>query len=269
MTDDENDGEETVILTRRDRRRSSAVADAPSASADVEPVVEPVSADSRDSSDSGDDHDTDLTAASPVDPEDALVDSEAAPVDPEDAPADSDDEVGSGAGSDAVDEATVVVDRSVGAVDAPAEAPDEATVVVDRSARAVEGAADPSGAELVDEATVVVSRPPRGLRRRRKKGADAQDDAPVDTTPAAGPVSFEAPTDAPAPEIYRPRPAPLGPSTPPVVVGAAAPTRAVDPELPSVAKQGLRWSMMTLLAFAAACAVSVVGLVALGFVVFA
>lgn len=210
MTEDQNDGEETVILTRRDRRRGGAPADAP--------------------------------AAQP------------APTDVADA--------------DVLDEATVVVDRSGGAVGEPADLLDEATVVVDRSAGRVAEPADSPDDELLEEATVVVARPPRGLRRKRRKGAGALDDAPVDSAPASGPVSFEAPTDAPAPEIYRPRPAPLGPSAPPIVVGAAAPTRAVDPELPSVAKQGLRWSMATLLAFATACAVSVAGLVALGFVVF-
>lgn len=95
-----------------------------------------------------------------------------------------------------------------------------------------------------------------------------------EATPAAtgipiGPISFEAPTDAPAPAIYRPRAAPRGPSAPPVVVGAAAPTRAADPDLPSVAKQGLRWSKLALIACSAACIVSFAGLVALGFLVFA
>ncbi|MGJ0391088.1 hypothetical protein [Microbacterium sp. CGR1] len=246
MTDDENDGEETVILTRRDRRRGGAVADAPPApSAPSAPSVQSVPTDVADVADVAD--------------EDARSE-------------DSTD----GTDVEVLDEATVVVDRSAGPVAEPAGTPDddaevldEATVVVDRSAGVVEEPAGTPDDELVEEATVVVSRPPRPLRRKRKKGADEQDDAPVDPASTAAPISFEAPTDVRPPEIYRPRPAPLGPSAPPIVAGAAAPTRAVDPELPSVAKQGLRWSMATLLAFAVACAVSVAGLVTLGFVVFA
>jgi len=227
MTDDENDGEETVILTRRDRRRGGTVADAP--------PEQPARTDVADA------------------------------VDEDAGSADSTDR----ADADVLDEATVVVHRSAGVVQEPADTPDdeladEATVVVDRSAGVVQEPADP-----LDEATVAVSRPPRRLRRKRRRGTDEQDDAPAEAAPTAAPISFEAPTDVRPPEIYRPRPAPLGPSAPPVVVGASAPTRAVDPQLPSVAKQGLRWSMTTLLAFAAACAVSVAGLVALGFVVFA
>ncbi|WP_341956390.1 hypothetical protein [Microbacterium sp. LWH13-1.2] len=256
MTDVENDGEETVILTRRDRRRGGAVAE--------EPPTQPEPTDGADvvdvvDEDAGAADSTDGTDADALDDATVVVDRSAGPVQE---PADS------------LDDATVVVDRSAGRVEEPAGSPDadvldEATVVVDRSAGAAEEPGDTSDEQLVEEATVVVSRPPRRLRRKRAKGADEQDDASVDPAPTAAPMSFEAPTDGPAPEIYRPRPAPLGPSAPPVVVGAAAPTRAVDPDLPSVAKQGLRWSMATLLAFAAACAVSVAGLVTLGFVVFA
>lgn len=210
MTDDESEVEETVMLTRRDRRRSGAASGSPAAPTEPEAVA-------------------------------AVADAAAEP-------------------ADALDEATVVVDRSSSRSDVLTEVPPDAR----------EGEQEQ---ELADEPTVLVSRTPRRVRRKRSERPDEQDDASADPTraaePSAAPVSFEAPTDAPAPEIYRPRPAPLGPSAPPVVIGAAAPTRAVDPELPSVAKQGLRWSMATLVAFAAACVVSVAGLVALGFVVFA
>ncbi|MDN3444203.1 hypothetical protein [Microbacterium sp. APC 3901] len=208
MTDDESEAEETVMLTRRDRRRGRAVAASP-----TEPTA-------------------------PIEP--------TAPTEPETV----------GGPADDVDEATVVVDRSSARSDEPADA--------------LDGEREQ---ELVDESTVLVSRTPRRVRRKRSERQDEQGDASGDSAPAADASaehsSFEAPTDAPAPEIYRPRPAPLGPSAPPVVVGAAAPTRAVDPELPSVAKQGLRWSTATLLAFAAACVVSVAGLVTLGFVILA
>ncbi|KQR48889.1 hypothetical protein ASF87_08660 [Microbacterium sp. Leaf161] len=257
MTDDESEVGETVMLTRRDRRRGGVVVGSPAAPSESEAAVADGAAETHDS-----------TAA-----------------DDSEAPGD-------------VDEATVVVDRHPIAVDEPADALgepadalgepvdplEEATVVVDRSPSRSDSRSDvPDGArdgereqELPDEPTVLVSRTPRRVRRKRserpEQGDAVVDPAPVTdpvTDPSAAAVSFEAPTDAPEPAIYRPRPAPLGPSAPPVVIGAAAPTRAVDPELPSVTKQGLRWSVTTLLAFAAACVVSAAGLVALGFVVFA
>lgn len=258
MTEDESEVEETVMLTRRDRRRNASVAASPTAPSESEAVdasaVEPVSSD--DSADAGD------SAAA------------------EDSP-----------GLDDLDEATVVVDRRPERVEEEsADDLDEATVVVDRSSSESDVPADvlaeqqeqeqqreqqreQEQEQLVEEPTVLVSRTPRRVRRTRSERSDRQGEASADPTPgaetSAAPISFEAPTDAPAPEIYRPRPAPLGPSAPPVVIGAAAPTRAVDQELPSVAKQGLRWSMAALVSFAAACVVSVAGLVALGFVVFA
>lgn len=250
MTDDESEVDETVMLTRRDRRRGGVVVGSPAAPSESEAAVADGAAETHDST--------------------AADDSEA---------------------PDDVDEATVVVDRHPIAVGAPVDPLgepvdplEEATVVVERSPSRSDSRSDvPDGArdgeqeqELPDEPTVLVSRTPRRVRRKRserpEEGDAVVDPAPVTdpvTDPSAAAVSFEAPTDAPEPAIYRPRPAPLGPSAPPVVIGAAAPTRAVDPELPSVTKQGLRWSVTTLFAFAAACVVSVAGLVALGFVVFA
>ena len=190
-----------------------------------------------------------------------------------------------GAGPDAAekqtpsdaDEATIVVERAntvpdlapsptFTAVDEPVEAvepvePDESTVVVDRS-----GA---SKTDAPDEATVVASRPaPRRLRRKRVDRAVPDPSEAAEVAASRRVDSFAAPTEGPAPAIYKPRPAPLAPVAPPIVVGAAAPTRVEDPGLPSVAKQGRRWSMVTLVAAAGACVVSVAGLVALGFVVF-
>lgn len=224
MTDDEIEVEveETVMLTRRDRRRSAAIVQSP-----LPPNAEALS-DTRDAA--ADAGDADAAADS--------VDADAA-----ENGADPDDD----ADADVVDEATVVVDR--------------------RSAAAEEPGTDREGDPL-DESTVLVSRTPRRVRRKRSEQSEDQGDSSADRTDAAAPVSFAAPTGAPAPEIYRPRPAPLGPSAPPVVIGATAPTRTVDAGLLSVAKQGLRWSRATLLAVGAACVVSVAGLVALGLFVF-
>nr|WP_201468698.1 hypothetical protein [Microbacterium hydrocarbonoxydans] len=207
MTADEN-VEETVMLTRRDRRRAVARG-----------VSEPSAA-----------------------PEDAA---------PEDAaPEDSDAPEGA---------------------DAPSADPspvDEATVVVDRSANVA--------SEPVDEATVVVARPARRSRRDDDADASSDDravaeqslpqpsDAEAVTDADAGAMAFAAPAE-PAPAIYKPRPAPLEPSAPPIVVGAEAPTRTDDPERPSVAKQARRWGVLTLVAFGVACVASVAGLIGVGF----
>lgn len=187
--------------------------------------------------------------------------------------------------SSAVDEATIVVDRAKttpssgraddsagrapepGAVAEPDPAAqvaldgaDDATVVVDRSA--------PPAADTPEDATVAVARPARRLLRKKGAAADADGAAPKAAGSRLQVDSFAAPDGAPAPAIYKPRPAPRAPVAPPVVVGAAAPTRVVEPGLPSVAKQSQRWSVLTLAATVGASVVSVVGLVALGVVVF-
>lgn len=148
---------------------------------------------------------------------------------------------------------------------------DDATVVVDRAKAAPPVAADerdaPDERESADDATVVVSRPLRRLRRKRLEAAGPDD---PEGEGAAGPrsvESFAAPTDGETPSIYKPRPAPVTPVAPPVVAGAAAPTRLADPELVSVEKQARRWSLIALSTAASMCVVSVAGLVALGFVV--
>lgn len=166
-------------------------------------------------------------------------------------------EVASDDADDAIDDATVVVDRSAPSV---VDAPDDATVVVDRSA--------PPAADAPEDATVAVARPARRLRRKKGAAAGGDGTAPQAAGPRFRVDSFAAPDGAPAPAIYKPRPAPRTPVAPPVVVGAAPPTRVVEPGLPSVAKQAQRWSVVTLAATVGAGVVSVVGLVALGFVVF-
>lgn len=206
MTADEDNVEETVMLTRRDRRRAGAKASAESTAA-------PGAEDARPSDD-----------ARPLD-----------------------------------DEATIVVARSsLGAVDA-------ADTV---------GPADDDSAS-VDEATVVVSRPQRRARRARRADESVAGESAADESAAGDSEGAHRPADAaaepfaapagPTPSIYKPRPAPQGASAPPVVVGAMAPTRTDDPERPSVAKQARRWSVLTLAALAAACVISVAGLVGVGF----
>lgn len=230
MTDDET--EETIILTRRDRRRAGTISDAAEAES-------PEDADEA----------TIVVNRAKTAPEDV---SDAAPA-PAPSPDSSDSSDSSGAPEPSED---------VEALEEEGEADplDEATVLVDRSAEPKTDAAD--------ESTVVVSRPARRLRRKRVADAGSDPSSSHETTAGRRVDSFAAPTDGPAPAIYKPRPAPLTPVAPPVVVGAAAPTRIEDPGLPSVAKQGQRWSLLTLAAAAGACVVSVAGLVALGFVVF-
>ncbi|MPT14782.1 MAG: hypothetical protein E2601_07750 [Microbacterium sp.] len=221
MSDDE--AEETVILTRRDRRRAEAADPVPPAADDTSSAVDEATIVV----------DRAKTAPAPDRIDDAAEDAPEGAVADEPVDAGSEDAVG-----EAIDDATVVVDRSGPPA---ADAPEDATVAVARAAR----------------------------RLRRKKGASADDGtAPQAAEPRFRVDSFAAPDGAPAPAIYKPRPAPRTPAAPPVVVGAAAPTRVVEPGLPSVAKQAQRWSVVTLAATVGAGVVSIVGLVALGFVVF-
>lgn len=85
----------------------------------------------------------------------------------------------------------------------------------------------------------------------------------ADTVPAPPRRREEAEA---APAIYKPRPAPLVPSRPPVVVGSEVPTRDPDAVLASVVRRSRRASVRALVAVGAACVVSVAGLVGLGFV---
>ena len=261
MTDETaGEGEETVVLSRRDRRRAGAVsgaalsegteeqgpADPDEATIVVDrakPTANPIpqAASDAEPASSDDPAEPDTSSGDPAEPH---VSSD----EPNDVASDAPDGAGAAEHVDALGD------------EPEADPLDEATVVVDRAA--------PPKADASDEATVVVSRPARRLRRKRVDSADGVDSAHEKTAVTRRVESFAAPTEGPAPAIYKPRPAPLVPVAPPVVVGAAAPTRVEDPGLPSVAKQGQRWSLLTLAAAAAACVVSVVGLVALGFVVF-
>ena len=258
MTDDSLD-EETVIVSRRDRRRA---------------VAQTAAGEQADTARAG----AAQADATRTDADAHVDDTEATVVIGRSRPAASD-----------VDEATIVVDRS-----RPASPVDdqEATIVVDRSRPAssvedhestvVVDRGRPAAFE-VDEATIVVDRsggtavapsgleetivrPRRGLRRRRSTVFD--EPSPLEATIPRGPVSFERPTEPEPPAIYKPRPAPLAPQAPPAIASGPAPTRVENPALPSVTRQGIRRSRAALLAFAGACAVSVAGLVTLGFVVF-
>ena len=175
-------------------------------------------------------------------------------------------------------EATVVVDRARPADASVAEDDPfahEATVVVDRARSADapvaedDRPADDSGEEDAhpEDATVAVPRRrPRLLRRRDARPAEPElatfdDSFPADTVPRST-VTFARPEGPAVPSIYKPRPAPLVPSAPPVLVaGAPAPTRIVEASRPSVAKAAVRESRLALLAVAGACVVSVAGLV--------
>lgn len=265
MTDETaGEGEETVVLSRRDRRRAGAVAGgavsgaALSDGTEEQPPADPDEATivvdrAKPTAKPTPQAASDAEPASADDPaEPASFDD---PAEPDTSSGDPDDDV-----SDAPDGVGAAEQVDARADEPDADPLDEATVVVDRAAA--------PKADAPDEATVVVSRPARRLRRKRVDSADGVDSAHEKTAVARRVESFAAPTEGPAPAIYKPRPAPLVPVAPPVVVGAAAPTRVEDPGLPSVAKQGQRWSLLTLAAAAGACVVSVVGLVALGFVVF-
>ncbi|AMG83512.1 MULTISPECIES: hypothetical protein [Microbacterium] len=223
MSDEE--AEETVILTRRDRRRAEAADPVPPGADDTSSAV---------------DEATIVVDRAKTAPAPDRTDAAA-----EDAP--------EGAVADEPDDAGPEEDAG--------EAIDDATVVVDRSG--------PPAADAPEDATVAVARPARRLRRKKGAAAEGDGTAPQAAEPRFRVDSFAAPDGAPAPAIYKPRPAPRTPAAPPVVVGAAAPTRVVEPGLPSVAKQAQRWSVVTLVATVGAGVVSVVGLVVLGFVVFA
>ncbi|WP_314649290.1 hypothetical protein [uncultured Microbacterium sp.] len=268
--------DETVVVSRRARRRAADSESAAPASADDEFAHEATVVVDRSRS-------SDAAAADvPADDEFAheatvVVNRSRSTTDSApDAPADD----------EFAHEATVVVNRSRSTTDSapdesasasPADpdadgAVDERTIAIDRSQPAESTPAEQSAEASPDEATVAVPRRgPRLLRRRSPAPADTDgtvdDTFPADTVPRST-TSFERPAGLTNPAIYKPRPAPLVPSAPPVQVqGASAPTRTLDPARPSVAKGAVRESRLTLAAFVAACVVSVVGLTGLVFLI--
>ena len=140
-------------------------------------------------------------------------------------------------------EETLVVDR------------EESTVVVDRGERA--------------DATVAVTReraakPPTGgalpTSGRRRRGMTMP---PVVSGFGRGAVDAVGPG---AVSTYEPRPLP-GPPPASLDLGGVAATRVDAPGMPSVERRSRRTGMIALGAFALACVVSVVGLIALGIAV--
>ncbi|HZU94586.1 MAG TPA: hypothetical protein VFF85_13240 [Microbacterium sp.] len=135
---------------------------------------------------------------------------------------------------------------------------EDRTVAVDRGRRAATAPEDAA----IEERTVAV-------RRRRRSDAVAEpaiDDEGLYDTVSRPPAVAE---EAPPPAIYKPRAAPRTPHRPPVAPGDNAPTRVLDADRISVTKAARRRSLYAMAAVSVACVVSLVGLVLLGFTVFA
>ncbi|CAH0231159.1 hypothetical protein [Microbacterium foliorum] len=254
MVDHDDPVEETVMLTRRAHRSRR------SAAAPIDPPAVEGAGGGPDA-DAADDAVDDRTIAVPrADAADDAVDDRTIAVPRERA--------------QAVEDQAVVVARRRSAGDGPAPATgpedlEDHTVVVDRTADAAAPTREPvEDAEDAEDHTVAVGRalrPPASDPVTHHVGhdADAEDlDATIPAAPARR-VEME-----PLPAIYKPRPAPLRPSRPPKVEGGVAPTRVVDDEAASVSRAARRTSIRVLAALAAACVVSVCGLVALALVVF-
>lgn len=253
MVDHEDPVEETVMLTRRARR--SRQSDAAPTDPPVIGTPAPASEAQADGyADAADDAVDDRTIAVPREPDDGVDDRTiAVPREP----------------AQSVEDHTVVVARRRSAGDRPVLPPaqddlEDRTVVVDRAADADAAAPTREPVEDAEDHTVVVGRTVRPPAPDPPTD-DAEDlDATIPAAPARR-VEME-----PLPAIYKPRPAPLRPSRPPTVEGGVAPTRVVDDGAASVSvsRAARRTSVRVLAAVAAACAVSVCGLVALAFVVF-
>ena len=152
---------------------------------------------------------------------------------------------------------TVIVDREV----------DAETVIVERSDAA--------------DRTVIVERGPAGegtvaVTRARAKAPDAGPAIPGGrrrrgmTMPPVAPGYGRGAVDAVGPgavTVYEPREIVEPPVAPAPFQGVEA-TRAEAPSMPSVTRRARRAGMISLAVFAASCVVSVVGLIALGIVVF-
>ncbi|MER7446533.1 hypothetical protein [Microbacterium sp. NPDC097977] len=238
MVDHEDPVEETVMLTRRARRSRQSDA-APTDPPVIGTPAQASEAQADGYADAADDGVDDRTIAVPREP------------------------------AQAVEDHTVVVARRRSAGDRPVLPPaqddlEDRTVVVDRAADADAAAPTREPVEDAEDHTVVVGRTVRPPAPDPPTD-DAEDlDATIPAAPARR-VEME-----PLPAIYKPRPAPLRPSHPPTVEGGVAPTRVVDDGAASVSvsRAARRTSVRVLAAVAAACAVSVCGLVALAFVVF-
>ena len=116
---------------------------------------------------------------------------------------------------------------------------DEQTITVDRSASAVKLPPVPSL---------------RRARVQRRRGI-APPPVPVGFAPAARAAVGPGAVDHYSLRELRPPP-----EARPVPEGGVAPTRVIDPQLPSVARRARRTAVLALAAFAGACVVSVTGL---------
>ncbi|MEO8529212.1 MAG: hypothetical protein ABI435_09045 [Pseudolysinimonas sp.] len=170
-------------------------------------------------------------------------------------------------------ESTVVVDRASGPAADPAVehtvvvARDESTVVVDRDSDSTV-VVDREPAAPAGDGTVAVTRnrvtsalPPAIGGTRRRRGM---------TMPPVAPGFGRGAIDAVGPgavATYEPRAIPAPPVVPELLPGDAA-TRIASPDLPSVRRRTRVMGAATFAIFGAACVVSIVGLIALGILVF-
>lgn len=172
------------------------------------------------------------------------------------------------------DDGTVVVDRSEpddGTVVVDRSEPDDGTVVVDRSAPAHD--VEDDGTVVVDrsapdDGTVVVERPSapapptrRGpvMRTLPRRGAKRD----ITLAPGSAGTNRTATLAAGAGAVaeYTSRDIPAPPAPAPVIELGPEASRAPAPSMPSVARHSRRQGTITILVFAGAILVSVVGLV--------
>jgi hypothetical protein len=271
MGSEDDAPEETVKLTRRARRRSQSEA----VDADVRSGADEVEVEDRTVVMGRRTRGGAAETAPDDDDESAVEDRtvvmgrrrrpDAEVVEPDDG-LESDDDLD--VGSALIEERTVVMGRRRQADAGEAESDDgidgrthlieDRTVAVDRGRRAATAPEDAA----IDERTVAV-------RRRRRSDAVAEpaiDDEGLYDTVSRPPAVAE---EAPPPAIYKPRAAPRTPHRPPVAPGDNAPTRVLDADRISVTKAARRRSLYAMAAVSVACVVSLVGLVLLGFTVFA
>lgn len=156
----------------------------------------------------------------------------------------------------------------------PDDANDETIMLTRRMRRdrpADAAAAAPTAEEAddeIDESTFIVEDRTVVVDRGRKAAGAARDtiaEVSYDTVRVQAPPSTAVEDN---PQIYKPRPAPLVPASPPALAGDIAPTRVTDAVIGSVFKASRRRSLYAVAAVSAACVVSVAGLALLAFAVF-
>ena len=158
-----------------------------------------------------------------------------------------------------VDEATVVVDREASertiAVDRSSRDDSDATVTVDRSKSGSESTV------IVEHRSQAKAPEPRGPRgRQRINLPPVQPGFAERATLAAGPGAVES---------YAPRELPVQPAHVAPHEREASATRAPADAVPSVRRSSRRFGVIAIFGFVAACAVSVLGLSVIIFLVLA